>query len=65
MPLLNILASRAHVHTAFLDIINATAHLEVGGKKYARYIIVKLVLICFVANSAKTLKKGTITVELI
>jgi hypothetical protein len=38
MPLLNILASGAHVHTACLEINNATAHLDVGGKKDARYI---------------------------
>ena len=38
MPLLNIMASGAYVHTAVLEIINATSHMEIGGKKDARYI---------------------------
>ncbi len=38
MPLLNVMASGAFMHTAVLEIINCTSHIEVGGKKDARYI---------------------------
>ncbi len=38
MPLINVMASGAYVHTAVLEIINCTKHVEDGGKKDARYI---------------------------
>jgi hypothetical protein len=38
MPLTNILASGAYLQTALLEIVDATAHLEKGGKKDATYI---------------------------
>ena len=38
MPLLNILASGVFQLVAVLDIVNATQHLETGGKKDAEYI---------------------------
>jgi len=37
MPLVNILASGAYIHTALLEIRDTTSHMEVGGKKDARY----------------------------
>ena len=38
MPLINVMASGAYVHTAVLEIVNCTRHLEDGGKKDAKYI---------------------------
>lgn len=38
MPLLNLLASGVHQNVAVLDIVDATAHIEEGGKKDAEYI---------------------------
>lgn len=38
MPLLNIMASGGYVHTAVLEIVDCTSHMEKGGKKDARYI---------------------------
>jgi hypothetical protein len=38
MPLINVLCSGAYLHTAVMEIHDATAHKEVGGKKYARYL---------------------------
>jgi hypothetical protein len=38
MPLINILASGAYLQTALLEIIDATTHMEKGGKKDATYI---------------------------
>jgi hypothetical protein len=38
MPLVNILASGAHLTTAVLDIVDCTGHLEEGGKKDAVYL---------------------------
>jgi hypothetical protein len=39
MPLNNILASSVYLQTALLEIVDATAHLEKGGKKDASYIV--------------------------
>jgi hypothetical protein len=38
MPLINIMASGAYIHTAVMEIVNCTKHLENGGKKDAKYI---------------------------
>jgi hypothetical protein len=38
MPLINILASRAYLQTALLEIVDATSHLKKGGKNDASYI---------------------------
>jgi hypothetical protein len=38
MPLLNILASGAHLTTAVLEITDCTGHMSAGGKKDATYI---------------------------
>jgi hypothetical protein len=38
MPLVNVLCSGAYIHTAVMEIRDATKHLETGGKKDARYI---------------------------
>ena len=38
MPLINVMASGAYLHTAVLEIVNCTSHMESGGKKDARYI---------------------------
>jgi hypothetical protein len=37
-PLINILASGAYLHTAVLEIVDCTLHMERGGKKDARHI---------------------------
>jgi hypothetical protein len=38
MPLLNMLASGVHENVAVLDIVDATEHIQQGGKKDAEYI---------------------------
>lgn len=38
MPLINVLASGAHLPVFVLEIVDCTKHLEAGGKKDARYI---------------------------
>ena len=38
MPLINVMASGAYLHTAVLEIVNCTKHMADGGKKDARYI---------------------------
>jgi hypothetical protein len=38
MPLINVLASGAYLQTALLEIVDATSHMEKGGKKDASYI---------------------------
>lgn len=38
MPLINVLASGAHLHTGVLEIVDATDHMKKGGKKDAKYI---------------------------
>jgi hypothetical protein len=38
MPLVNVLCSGAYLHTAVMEIRDATSHMELGGKKDARYL---------------------------
>jgi hypothetical protein len=38
MTLINVLASGAYLQTALLEIVDATSHMEKGGKKDASYI---------------------------
>jgi hypothetical protein len=38
MPLINILASGGHLHTAVMEIVDATEQMQSAGKKDARYL---------------------------
>ena len=38
MPLINVLASGAYIHTVVMEIVDATIHLKTGGVKDAEYI---------------------------
>lgn len=38
MPLINVLASGAYLHTGVMEIFDATSHMETGGKKDAQFI---------------------------
>ena len=38
MPLINVMASGAYLHTSVLEIVNCQSHMERGGKKDAEYI---------------------------
>ena len=38
MPLVNVLCSGAYLHSAVMEIADASSHMEVVGKKDARYL---------------------------
>ena len=38
MPLINVMASGAYIHTSVLEIVNCQSHMERGGKRDAEYI---------------------------